>query len=267
MTGKKQRKSLQDYNDAFADFLLKNLKSLGIIIVVGLLIFAGCIYVAQKNEHQLKQDTARYYPIEKKITTQMDKFRESTGRIESLEKSLAGKAKPDEVKKNKEELQKLKSQVATGDLNKDYGPAFLDLQNFVKESSKGTAQTMSALLLTQLYESAGKKDLALASIESVDFKLSKNEVITALAYLKRAALQSDAGKCEKVLVDLDEMLKIKEFEALKEEVYLRKGLCAESLGRKDLAMQSYELAGQTSAKEKEASKDANLYLRLLKLQK
>ncbi len=254
-----------DFIDRFEmasrDMLAGIAKQGGVIVsVIGVLAVAAGIGVfwAHRQTSQETDLQAKYYTLEKRYLETKRGFDEA---VVQAKNKTAKKADP------KADTKTDTAMAATGDLTKDYGTLPADFEQLVAESPKSKAAEMAALNVAQIYLSYGQKDKALAVLQKVNTTARTNDFSGALVVESRASLMADNGDCKGAIGLWDKIIADKSSQWLRDESKLRMGLCFESQNEMARAEQIYKEVAAKDIKQpdRETSRDAERYLRLLKL--
>lgn len=213
-------------------------------------------YFHEKNEAEWQE---KYAGIEKRLLDVRQKFDEAE------QKSQLQAAK-------KDPKAEAVTGLPTGDLAKDYGTIPADLEALINAAPKTRAAEMAALNLAELQVRHGQNDLAMATLEKVNQNDGTSDLVSALVVNSKANLRADKGDCAGALTLWEKIVRNSNANFLHDESRLRMGLCYETMNDLAKAEQVYtELATKDIQGGRDldstAAKDAERYLRLLKVKK
>jgi predicted negative regulator of RcsB-dependent stress response len=242
-------------------WIQKNIAIVGIIFAV--LVIGGVAWsiwdnVSSSKEEKLLSELAL---PEKEYNEKKNKFKEGERQLEAKKKAEASKDKKDAA--NKDE----KIEVATGDLQKDFGPYVEKFTELVNREPKSKAGQISAMYLAEMYTDYKQPEKALEVLNKVSGEKA-NDVISALILNLKAGLIADKGDCQAAVSIWENVTKEKKVAYLHDEAKLRMALCYEKMNDNSKAEQLYtELSKPSEDPEfdRAVSEDAKKYLRLLKV--
>jgi tetratricopeptide (TPR) repeat protein len=220
-------------------------------IVIGFLaafIVVGIGYSIKEIVANNKESSAqeKYFQAEKKYLTQK----------ESLEVKDEDSTDKPLNKKDKKPVA-LPAVKASGDIDKDYGPAITDFQAVIKDAPNSKGARMAALLLSEVYSQYNQKPKGLDALKALPLG---QDLLSILILDRIATLSADQGDCKAAITDWDKILKLKESAFIAGEVKLKKGLCFESLKDFAQAQAMYNQAKDTDSKSA-IGRRAEKYLR------
>lgn len=217
-----------------------------LLIVVALLIVgAGITGYSMWSDHREAQIQEEYFKFEKDYLDKKQAFQQAALPVNP---KAPQNAQPQSVK-------------ASGDIEADYGTVVKEFKTIVEQNPKTKAAKMSALNLAEIYSSYGKTDEAIEVLNKVT---SGSDMLAALVLTQVGTLQADKQDCKSALASWDKALSNKTAGFLSSSLFLKQGLCHESLGDIAQAEASYTKAKE-SAKEGATAKSAEKYLRLLRV--
>ncbi len=226
-----------------------------ITIGVGISIFD---VVAEKKETQAQE---LYFKFEK---TYLDKKHE----FEDAEKN----ANRTSQKNSKEPL--AAKTKATGDLEKDFGPEVLGFKQVIETYASSKAAKMAALNLSEIYMNYKKLNEATLSLEKIAGQSNGKDLISAIILTQYGNILSDKNDCNAAVQQWQKVLSSSEVSFLHETLRLKSAFCYEKMNDLAKAQELYKKISQDSqnpknpqAGETGLGKDAEKYLRLLKLKK
>ncbi len=223
---------------------------LGLAVGAFILIGGGySIWSVLSANKEAELQTA-YYKIEKQYLEKKSKFEEGA------------KATPEAKADAKSE--KL---VATGDLEKDYGPEIKGFQDFVSNNNSSKAALMAALNLSEIEVNYQKPSEALEALKKVESHASGNDLLSALVMNQMGNLYSETQDCKSAVDKWKKVITNDKAKFLHEEARLRSGLCYETLNDNTKAEEMYTQLMQGQNQDSVISRTAEKYLRLLKLKK
>lgn len=215
--------------------------------------------IALKKETELQE---RYFVIEKKILEKKRGFDEAEQQ-DKMKEAAAKAGKPQDPKA-------APATKASGDLAKDYGSLPQELEALVAEAPESRAGQMAALNLAELKARYKQPDEALRVLAQVNKKEQTSHLIGALVLTMKANLTAEKGDCPQALTMWEKIVKEPKAAFLHDETKLRMGLCYEAVSDWTKAEQLYTEVSKREGTENgdsSATKDAERYLRLLKLKK
>jgi predicted negative regulator of RcsB-dependent stress response len=220
------------------------------VIVLLLVVGSGWTAYNWMNDKKENELQAQYYQFEKQILKKKEAFE----KFDQQAKVLPPKgAKKDETLNQGEK--------SSGDLDKDFGSSISDMLKIVNQAPSSKAAALSALVLSDLYLQYNKPSEGLAVLQKVK---TKSSTLGALATHLEAGLLANNNDCAKAVTVWEEILKSKDAGFIHNEVRIRQGLCFENLNQADKASANYNKV-VADAKDTQAAKTAEKYLRLLKV--
>lgn len=232
-------------------------------LVVGLIAFIaiGIGWVLMNNMSEKKETQAQetYFHFEKNY---LDKKRG----FEEAERALL---RPP-VGKNPE-APKAK---ATGDMDKDYGPEIAGFKQVIENHPSTKAAQMAVLNLSEIYVNYKKTDEASQVLEKIAGQSSGKDLISAIVLTQYGNVLSDKDNCKGAVEQWQKVLGQSQASFLHDTLRLKSAFCYEKMNDFAKAEELYKKVSQNSrdpknpeAGETGLGKDAEKYLRLLKLKK
>lgn len=248
---------------AASEWAGKNAKLIVGVAVVLFVIGAGVAITSQVSQSREEAYQEKYFVLEKRMTDIKKNFDEA----EQQEKAQAAAAKAGKAVDTKNTVKA----KATGDLAKDYGTLPGDFEALIKDAPNSKAAEMAALNLSDLRANYGQADEALKVIDAVNVSNRTSDFVGALVVNRRAQLLADKGDCKGALDLWGKIVADSRAKFLHDESKVRMGLCYESTQDLAKAEQMYTEVStkepKTRDNESVAAKDADRYLRLLRLKK
>lgn len=238
------------------DHIFQILTAIGLLLV----IFAGWTIWSQVSESREVRVQEQYFVIDKKFQDTRRQFEEETARLKNPPKNVDTKNPPPAPKK-------------TGDFSKDFGAVAGEFENLINQNPKSKAALMAAISLSNIYAEYGKADEALGILAKVNADNSANSLLESLVTHQRAGLLAHQGKCSEAIPLWNKINQSSKSKYLHQEAQLNLGLCAEQTGDLTAAEKFYLEASavvtdsENPAANSAVAKDAEKYLRLLKLNK
>lgn len=248
---------LQKLNNIYQWTLGHTTTILGVLAVFLVVGIGASIwsYFSEKTEAEWQE---KYAQIEKRLIDTRQKFDDAEQRAQVQAAKKDPKAAP-------------VTGLPTGTFDKDYGPIAADLEALIAAAPKTRAAEMAALNLAELQSRYKQNDLAMATLEKVNQGDATSNLVSALVVNFKANLRADKGDCAGALTLWEKIVRNSNAKFLHDESRLRMGLCYEVMNDLNKAEQVYtELATkETQSREMDSSaaKDAERYLRLLKVKK
>lgn len=232
-------------------FAEKNAKLIFALLI--LIVIAGVGYGINDNLTLKKEATfqERYAQGEKE---QLEKER-------SFEEAERAAMIPEKDKKPETKA------IATGDLEKDFGPSVKIYSDVIREAPQTKAARMAAIKLSDLYLKYKKPEEAMTSLKEVTARMH-NDLTGYLVTFQKANIQSQMGQCPDAVSTWETLIRNKHAAFLHKEAQVRMGLCYETM--KDFAKAELMYIEASKKDERDdigPAKDAEKYLRLLKLKK
>ena len=225
-------------------------------LIVAFVVVGGGLALAQyqqmKTETQVQE---KYFVLEKQ-------YMEKKSGFEQAEQA--------KLKKDKDADKKAPAPVAaSGDLQKDYGDIPASFEALIKEYPKSRGAQMSALNLSEIYLEYKKPEEALRTLNSVAANLGSSEMLNALVLSQLGSVYADQNNCKGAVQEWEKIVNNKNLRFAHDEAKIRMGICYEALNDLGKAEQLYtEVSKKDDANgDFGASKDAEKYLRLLKMKK
>jgi predicted negative regulator of RcsB-dependent stress response len=228
-------------------------------LVVAFVVLAGGFSLAQyqqmKTETQVQE---KYFVLEKQ-------YMEKKSGFDQADQAKLKKDTPTD-KANKKAPTPV---AATGDLQKDYGDIPASFESLVKEFPKSRGAQMSALNLSEIYLQYKKPEEALRALNAVSGNLGSSEMLSALVLSQLGSVYADQNNCKDAVQQWEKIVNNKSLRFAHDEAKIRMGICYESLNDLTKAEQLYtEVSKKDDANgDFGASRDAEKYLRLLKMKK
>lgn len=196
---------------------------------------------------------------EKYFSIERDLLEKKQGFEQALQQEKAPKAK----------LPAVTAVKASGDLEKDYGDLPKKLSDLVQAAPKTRAGEMAALNLAGLQREYKKPSEASATLAKVNSGDRTSDLLGALVVHMKAGLKADQGDCKGAVSLWEKIERDHQARFLQDESRLRMGLCYESMNDSAKAESLYAEVAKKDAKDTDpaASKEAEKYLRLLRLKK
>ncbi len=199
------------------------------------------------------------FPIEKTYLDKKEKFDQAATQaaanaLKSQDKNT-GKAKADLPAGNSS------SQLATGDVAKDFGTETAAFENIITKHSNTKAAMMAAIYLAEIQTKYGKSAEAEATLKRVSS--SGNSMISGLVLKLLGTTQANLNNCSGAIDTWKKVLMISEAKALSNEVRLNMALCYESMQDFGNAEKMY-LEIKNTEPTSPVARTAENYLKVLK---
>lgn len=232
-------------------------------LIVGLIAFVvigiGWSIMSNMSEKKETQAQEAYFSFEKNYLDKKRGFEEAE---RSLLRPPTGK---------NAEAPKAK---ATGDMDKDYGPEVTGFKQVIETHPSSKAAQMAALNLSEIYVDYKKMDDASQVLEKVADKSSGKDLISAIVLTQYGNVLSDKDNCKTAVDQWQKVLGQSQASFLHDTLRIKSALCYEKMNDFAKAEELYKKVSQNSqdpknpqAGETGLGKDAEKYLRLLKLKK
>lgn len=233
------------------DWVSKNSKLVVGVLVAAVLVGGGVAVVRYRQAHVQMELQEKFSLIERTVMEKKQAF-------EDAKRGPAPGVKAPEAPKA----------IATGDIEKDYGHSVADLEMLVHEAPWSTAAQMAALLVADLRGEYGQNDAALKILNDANPQNDFWNLPTALLVSAKANIMANQGDCKGAVGLWEKLARASNASYLHDEAKLRMALCYESMNDTAKAEQLYgELAKKDEKGDHETAKDAERYLRLLKVKK
>ena len=231
----------------------KNSKLVVGVLVAAVLVGGGVAIVRYRQAHVQIELQEKYSLIERVILEKKQAF----------EDAKRGPAPGQDAK-----APEAPKALPTGDIGKDYGQSVGDLETLVHEAPWSTAAQMAALQVAELRREYNQGDAALKILNDANPQNDFWNLPTALVVSAKANLMADQGDCKGAVGLWEKLARSSNASYLHDEAKLRMALCYESMNDTAKAEQLYgELAKTGKDGDHETAKDAERYLRLLKMKK
>ena len=229
-------------------------------VAVGMGVISTIQYFQNKNTMALMDE---FYKIEKPMLDKKMKFEQAAAKLEQQKlKTAADKNKKSDAKTKESEDEKINpADLASGDLQKDFGVEAKSLEDFIQKNPTSKPAQMAALRLSEIYLKYHKPEAAIQTLEKVPAK--GTSLIAGLVLVQKTNVYMDLSKCDEASKIVDQILHEKSFAFMHAEMELKKALCLEA---KDPA-QAQAIYEKLSKDQKagETSRSAEKYLRSLKI--
>jgi tetratricopeptide (TPR) repeat protein len=220
------------------------------VFVIAGAVYSGVTYFKSEKENTVQQ---KYYTFERQYTEKKAGFDQAL------------------MQKDKKDPKAPPVEAASGDLQKDYGTVVEGFESVLKEYPKTRGGQMAALNLSEIYANYKKNDDALRVLKAVEPGLGASEMLTALVYSQMGNIYADQNDCKQAIEQWQKIVDSKKLAFAQNEAKLRMGVCYESLNDLSKAEQMYTEASKkdeaTPGDDMSASRDAEKYLKLLKMKK
>jgi predicted negative regulator of RcsB-dependent stress response len=232
-------------------------------VIVGLIAFivvgVGWSLMSNMSERKESQAQESYFGFEKSY---LDKKRGFDEAERSALRPPMGKDK---------EAPKVK---ASGDMDKDYGTEVAGFKTVIEKFPSSKAAQMAALNLSEIYVNYKKIDDATQVLERVADKSSGKDLISAIVLTQYGNILSDKDNCKGAVEQWGKVLGQSQAAYLHDVLRLKSAFCYEKMNDLTKAEELFKKISQNSqdpknpeAGETGLGKDAEKYLRLLKLKK
>lgn len=230
-----------------------------VTLIVFIVVGVGWSLMSNMSERKESQAQEAYFGFEKSY---LDKKRGFDEAERSALRPPIGKEK---------EAPKVK---ATGDMDKDYGPEVAGFKAVIEKHPASKAAQMAALNLSEIYVNYKKMDEASQVLEKVANKSSGKDLISAIVLTQYGNVLSDKDNCKAAVDQWQKVLGRSEAAFLHDTLRMKAAFCYEKMNDLAKAEELYKKVSQNSqdpknpeAGETGLGKDAEKYLRLLKLKK
>lgn len=263
------------------DALLANLKqgfewsashSKTVVTFLFLFVFLGGGWAAYSVVQQQTEDKLQesFYLAEKQLTELQKKFAEAqTPKDAAKDKSGKAKKTPDVVVKPSQNP------------DVDYAEPIAQMKKLIDANPGSKAANIAALTLSELYVTANKPEEALKTLDLVTKGKKVNGLLGAFALKTKGNLQADMNQCAEAIQTWQRLNTSDEsLSFVSSEVKIKTALCHEKLDQHQQAEMIYnelidkvknpaQQPGQkpVSSADQLASKEAEKYLRLMKVKK
>ena len=165
---------------------------------------------------------------------------------------------------------------ATGDMDKDYSAEVAGFNKVLEEHPSTKAAQMSALTLSEIFLAYKKPDDALQALQKVEKKSQGKDLISYVVLTQFGNVLSEKNDCPAAVGQWDKVIARKEATFLHDTLRLKSAFCyekmndlakAEELYKKISANAQAPADPTTGMGEAGLGKEADKYLRLLKLKK
>ncbi len=225
------------------------------VFVVGAAIYGITSYTRLEAENVSQE---KYYVVERQYTEKKTGFDQAQ---QQKEKPKDAKAKPPATPETP-------AVAASGDMQKDYGPVIEGFEAVIKDNAKSRGAGMAALNLSEIYLKYQKPQEALRVLQAVEPGLGNSEMLSALVLNQLGNVYANQNDCAHAVEQWKKITDNRKLTFAQPEAKLRMGLCYETLNETAKAEQLYtEASKKEESQETSASRDAEKYLRLLKLKK
>lgn len=233
-------------------------------LIAGLIAFAviGIGYSIFSNMAERKETQAQeaYFKFEKSY---LDKKRDFDEAERSAARPPAKDAKDQPAPKAK----------ASGDMEKDFGPEVAGFKQVMEGHPSSKAAQMAALNLSEIYMNYKKTDDAAAALQKVE-GMGGKDLISSIVLSQYGSVLSEKGDCKGAVDQWNKVLSRSEAGFLHDTLRIKSAFCYEKLNDFAKAEELYKKVSQNSqdpknpqAGETGLGKDAEKYLRLLKIKK
>jgi tetratricopeptide (TPR) repeat protein len=220
--------------DAFQETVLggwqwveEHAATVGALVAIGLIVLTG--YVVKNWWHGRSERKAQeaYYAVEAKFVKIKDGFERA---------KMQGMIPQSETKDAKNQL---KDQLASGDIEKDYGPVMADLEKMARENSTFAAGAQAAILASQTFLTYGKLDQAITIAESVAKNNPPTSMLGALVHVQWGSALAAKNDCAQAVKVWEQVAATPSAKYLLADLSLRSGVCFEQMGQTDKALEMY----------------------------
>lgn len=227
-------------------------------VAVLLLVGGGFATKSYLNEKAEEKIQAKYFPAEKAFLDLKQGFLDA----EAEEKRLASNKDP--KNKTKQQPNPKVGAKATGDYEKDFGPAAKPMEEIISEAPRSKAAKMAALNLAQVQIQYKKLEDAKNTLTKVSD--SSKDLLSAMVQGEMGTLLANQNDCKGALTYWEQILNNKKVEFMHSAVRLKMGLCFEAMNEIPKAEEAYN---KVKEQEKDSSigRSAEKYLRLLQVKK
>ena len=241
------RDFFQELMHRSVDALERNLSA--VLAIIGILALAGAGWMGWGWIEARTEKTAQenLYPLEKQYAERRDGFERA--KFAALSKAPDKTAPAAPV-------------AATGDLAKDYGDLVDRLESFAKENTGSAAGVQAGLLASQTRLEYNQTDRALETLKLLREKNSTSKLMGLLVRMAEGNALAANEKCAEALSLWQQVLEQKTGAFLHGEASLRAGICLESMGQKDRAIEMYKKASAESQQSATAQSAKSLLRRL-----
>lgn len=234
-------------------------------LIVGLITFAviGVGYSIFSNIAERKEIQAQeaYFKFEKSY---LDKKR-------NFEEAERNSARPPAKDAKDQPAPKAK---ASGDMEKDFGPEIAGFKQVMESHVSSKAAQMAALNLSEVFVNYKKIDEAAELLGKVESKSGGKDLISFIVISQYGNVLSEKGDCKAAVDQWNKVLNRSEASFLHDTLRIKSAFCFEKMNDFAKAEELYKKVSQNSqdpknpqAGETGLGKDAEKYLRLLKLKK
>ena len=237
-----------------AEVLEKNGKAValvGLAAALAALSWVGYGWFQEKTEKNAQE---AFYALEKQVSDKREAF----------EKAKSDALLPSPDKKNKTASNDPKAIAATGDIEKDFGPLVSNLEAFADSHRRTSAGAQAAILAADLRMEYKQADRALGVLKGAREATSPKTLVGGLVRMAEANALAASEKCGDALGLWQTVLDEKFATFLHGEAALRAGLCLETMGQKDRAIEMYRKAA-AAGERSSAAQSAKSLLRRLEL--
>lgn len=228
--------------------------------------------VRQQTEDKLQE---KFYLADKKYNELRTKFEEAQ------KPKVDDKAKADPKDKNPKKKTPEVAVKPSQNPDADFAEPIKEMRVLIEASPASKAALMAALSLSEIYTTANKPEEALKVLDLVIQGKKVNGLLGAFATKAKGNIQADLGRCPEAIQTWQKLNSSDEsLSFLNAEIKLKMGLCYEKSNQEAQAEMIYkELidkvknpgqqpgAKAISTADQMASKEAEKYLRLMKIKK
>lgn len=260
--------------DSFFNGLVNNIKTISIVCLV-LVIGAVGYFLKQRQElSNEKKAQTDLFLAEKSYNDKKKGFDEAKQTIESYENKLkaAGEKPKDKNTKKpeaptadeKKKYEEAKTKVATGDLEKDFGPELTKLAQVVAAHPNTNTAKIAALLATDLFIGHGQDSKAEELLLKI--KANSDDLISGLIQFQKANVAVSLKKYSEAVEIYKQILNKEKLKFLHLQVKLNLAQSYEALNDISKAEELYNgLAIDSENKNSQQVKLAGKFLKQLRL--
>jgi tetratricopeptide (TPR) repeat protein len=245
--GTQGSKGLPSFDVGF-EFLEENAKifvAIAIVAVLGAIAYLGFDFLKSRQE---KSAQAAYYAVEAKF----EKLKEGYERAK-FQKAMPNMAAKDGAP----------AKEATGNLEQDYGTLVSDVEKVATEHAGTAGGAQAAILASETYLSYKQADKAVAVAEAAAKNMNPDKVLGALTRVQWGNALAAKGDCNGAVGVWQQVLGSQKASYLHSDVSLRAGVCFETLGQNDKALEMYRKASAEGGDQSTTARTAKSFLRAL----
>jgi predicted negative regulator of RcsB-dependent stress response len=224
-------------NFSFLEEHAKVFVALAVVVILGTMGYLGFDYLKNRQE---KQAQTAFYSVESNFSKVKEGFERAKYQKSTPTPKVATGEKAADKAGEKPGAEPAKE--ASGNIDQDYGTLLADLEKVARDHAGTAGGAQAALLAVETLLSYNQAEKAVTLAEFAAKSLSANKILGALLRIQWGTALAAKNDCAAAVGIWQQVLSSPQVAFLHGEASLRAGICFESTGQNDKALEMFRKA-------------------------